>query len=253
MYFVSPSKVDDLPDSLPDQAYCLIISAPDDLKDLKVALASIAKRNPAWLAVDCQDPVSATLAYRLVAELLESAGSRIPLVLYSRPGKRKDLARAVDAHASQELEENASLYRTSIHSGGLLLEGIGDGILVESSDASSAASMALDLLQTTRIRLYRTEYISCPSCGRTLFDLQETTARIKSKTGHLKGVKIAVMGCIVNGPGEMADADFGYVGSAPGKINLYRGKEVVRKNIPSADADQELIDLIREHGMWQDP
>ena len=155
--------------------------------------------------------------------------------------------------ANQEVAEYAVLYRTSIHTGGLLLEGIGDGILVESTDAGSAAGLALDLLQTTRIRLYRTEYISCPSCGRTLFDLQETTARIKSVTGHLKGVKIAVMGCIVNGPGEMADADFGYVGSAPGKINLYRGKEVVLKNIPSEQADQALIDLIKEHGMWQDP
>ena len=253
MISISLDESFDLTHVSPGSAFCLKIQSADDLAKLNPAFDTLILAQPSWIALDCLDPISPTLTYRLVAELLESKSSRIPLVLFSSPGRRADLASAAHGEASQELEENASLYRTSIHSGGLLLEGIGDGILVESSDSSSAASMALDLLQTTRIRLYRTEYISCPSCGRTLFDLQETTARIKSKTGHLKGVKIAVMGCIVNGPGEMADADFGYVGSGPGKINLYRGKEVVRKNISSAEADQALIDLIREHGMWQDP
>ena len=103
------------------------------------------------------------------------------------------------------------------------------------------------------MRITKTEYVSCPSCGRTLFDLQSTTERIRSKTGHLKGVKIAIMGCIVNGPGEMADADFGYVGGAPGKINLYVGKECVKKNIPFEESDLKLIELIKEHGKWQDP
>ena len=237
----------------PAAAYCLQIGSVADLKDLPDALNQIASWKPTWLTLNCQEPVSATLSYRLAVEILEKMGQRIPVVLFSSAGARKQLASSMDSAAEAEINENASLYRTSIHSGGLLLEGLGDGILVQSSDSASAVSMALDLLQTTRIRLYRTEYISCPSCGRTLFDLQETTARIKSKTGHLKGVKIAVMGCIVNGPGEMADADFGYVGSAPGKINLYHGKEVVRKNIPSSEADQALIDLIQEHGMWQDP
>jgi (E)-4-hydroxy-3-methylbut-2-enyl-diphosphate synthase len=105
-------------------------------------------------------------------------------------------------------------------------------------------------LQATRTRISKTEYISCPSCGRTLFDLQETTARIRAVTNHLKGVKIAIMGCIVNGPGEMADADFGYVGSGPGKITLYRGKEIVKRNVPSEIAVEELVGLLKENGVW---
>jgi len=111
-------------------------------------------------------------------------------------------------------------------------------------------SIAFGILQATRTRISRTEYISCPSCGRTLFDLQETTARIRAVTDHLKGVKIAIMGCIVNGPGEMADADFGYVGSGVGKITLYKGKEVVKRNIDSAVAVNELINLLKENEAW---
>ena len=113
--------------------------------------------------------------------------------------------------------------------------------------------LAYNVLQGAGARITKTEFVACPSCGRTLFDLQSTTQRIRSKTGHLKGVKIAIMGCIVNGPGEMADADFGYVGGAPAKINLYVGKTCVRYNIPQKEADERLIDLIREHGKWVDP
>ena len=111
---------------------------------------------------------------------------------------------------------------------------------------------AFSILQATRTRISKTEYISCPSCGRTLFDLQETTAKIRSVTHHLKGLKIAIMGCIVNGPGEMADADFGYVGSGPGKITLYKGKEVVKKNVNSEIAVEELINLLKEEGVWHE-
>jgi (E)-4-hydroxy-3-methylbut-2-enyl-diphosphate synthase len=111
---------------------------------------------------------------------------------------------------------------------------------------------AFSILQATRTRISKTEYISCPSCGRTLFDLQETTAKIRAVTHHLKGVKIAIMGCIVNGPGEMADADFGYVGSGPGKITLYKGKDIVKRNVPAETAVDELIDLLKEHGAWID-
>jgi len=114
-------------------------------------------------------------------------------------------------------------------------------------------STAFSILQATRTRISKTEYISCPSCGRTLFDLQETTAKIRTVTNHLKGVKIAIMGCIVNGPGEMADADFGYVGSGVGKITLYRGKEVVKKNIDSEIAVTELINLLKESDAWVEP
>jgi (E)-4-hydroxy-3-methylbut-2-enyl-diphosphate synthase len=113
----------------------------------------------------------------------------------------------------------------------------------------TALDVAYRILQGARLRTTRTEYISCPSCGRTLFDLEETTARIKSATSHLKGVKIAVMGCIVNGPGEMADADFGYVGSGPGRVTLYAGKDVVARNIAEDEAPQKLLDLIGESGL----
>ena len=112
---------------------------------------------------------------------------------------------------------------------------------------------AFSILQATRTRISKTEYISCPSCGRTLFDLQETTAKIRSVTNHLKGVKIAIMGCIVNGPGEMADADFGYVGSGVGKVTLYKGKEVVKRNVDSAIAVDELINLLKENDVWVEP
>ena len=112
---------------------------------------------------------------------------------------------------------------------------------------------AFSILQATRTRISKTEYISCPSCGRTLFDLQETTAMIRNATNHLKGVKIAIMGCIVNGPGEMADADFGYVGSGPGKITLYKNKDVVKKNVPSEIAVDELIQLLKDNEVWIEP
>jgi (E)-4-hydroxy-3-methylbut-2-enyl-diphosphate synthase len=114
-------------------------------------------------------------------------------------------------------------------------------------------TISFGILQATRTRISKTEYISCPSCGRTLFELQETTAKIRAVTHHLKGLKIAIMGCIVNGPGEMADADFGYVGSGVGKITLYKGKEIMKKNIDSAIAVDELIQLLKEHNAWVDP
>jgi len=137
--------------------------------------------------------------------------------------------------------------------GALLVDGMGDGVWVE-TDARLSAKMVnatlFGILQATRTRISKTEYISCPSCGRTLFDLQETTAKIRARTDHLKGVKIGIMGCIVNGPGEMADADYGYVGTGPGKITLYKEKEVVKRNIPAECALDELEELIKEHGDW---
>ncbi|MBM9500264.1 (E)-4-hydroxy-3-methylbut-2-enyl-diphosphate synthase [Leptospira sp. 201903071] len=152
-------------------------------------------------------------------------------------------------------DSDSALYDSAIGIGGLLIDGIGDLIRIQTSgkdDLEEIFQLSYDLLQGTRLRLTKTEYISCPSCGRTLFDLQETTARIKARTGHLKGVKIAVMGCIVNGPGEMADADFGYVGAGPGKVHLYRGKEIVMKNVPSEIADEKLVELIKNNGLWQE-
>ena len=161
-------------------------------------------------------------------------------------------------------EEDLIHYATE--TGALLLDGFGDGLWLKAQPDLTIQhqpapvteptglinNIALGILQATRSRISKTEYISCPSCGRTLFDLQETTARIRAVTNHLKGVKIAIMGCIVNGPGEMADADFGYVGSGVGKITLYRGKEVVKRGLSSDVAVDELINLIRDNGMWVD-
>ena len=135
--------------------------------------------------------------------------------------------------------------------GSLLCDGIGDAVLLRSEEApSQSLRLVYNILQASGVRIFKTDYVACPSCGRTLFNLQETTARIKSSTSHLKGVRIAVMGCIVNGPGEMADADFGYVGGAPGKVNLYVGKTAVKFNIPEGEAVERLVDLIKEHGRW---
>jgi (E)-4-hydroxy-3-methylbut-2-enyl-diphosphate synthase len=147
-----------------------------------------------------------------------------------------------------------ALLHAATNIGSLLCDGIGDAILVQGESApGQALRLSYNVLQAAGSRIFKTDYVACPSCGRTLFDLQSTTARIKESTLHLKGVKIAIMGCIVNGPGEMADADFGYVGGAPGKINLYVGKTPVKFNIPEAEAVERLKDLIREHGKWFEP
>jgi (E)-4-hydroxy-3-methylbut-2-enyl-diphosphate synthase len=155
--------------------------------------------------------------------------------------------------------ENFRLY-ASTDAGALLVEGYGDGIWLSASDekdekieTSFINRTSFGILQAARTRISKTEYIACPSCGRTLFDLVEVTNRIRSRTSHLKGVKIGIMGCIVNGPGEMADADFGYVGSGAGKITLYKGKEIIRRNVSSDSAVEELIEIIRENGCWTDP
>lgn len=158
---------------------------------------------------------------------------------------------------SQQPAADEHLIHHATEAGALLLDGFGDGIWLTNQapvagETASLNNIAFGILQATRTRISKTEYISCPSCGRTLFDLQETTARIRAVTHHLKGVKIAIMGCIVNGPGEMADADFGYVGSGVGKITLYKGKEIVKRGLNSDVAVNELIDLIRENGMWVD-
>ena len=171
-----------------------------------------------------------------------------------------------DSHAASVDEQ---LIDFATMAGGLLLDGMGDGVWLSNargwlkndqisgrtylevkSNEQFLNNTAFSILQATRTRISKTEYISCPSCGRTLFDLQETTAKIRAATNHLKGVKIAIMGCIVNGPGEMADADFGYVGSGPGKITLYKSKDVMKKNVPSEIAVDELIGLLKEHGAW---
>ncbi|MEZ7839339.1 MAG: (E)-4-hydroxy-3-methylbut-2-enyl-diphosphate synthase [Flavobacteriales bacterium] len=151
------------------------------------------------------------------------------------------------------LTEEELQLQASTDMGALLLDGLGDGVFIAAENCGGdqlIMQTAFGILQATRTRISKTEYISCPSCGRTLFDLQETTAKIRSKTSHLKGLKIGIMGCIVNGPGEMADADYGYVGTGVGKITLYKKKEVVQRNIPAEDAVNALIDIIKTHGDW---
>lgn len=185
----------------------------------------------------------ALAAFRLLTCRLNRMGRRNPILL-------KDTLQV----PQPPLDAQTALLRSSIVLGALLADGIGDAILVRNEARPEAAlRLSFNILQAAGCRSFKTEYVACPSCGRTLFNLQTVTARIKARTSHLKGVKIAVMGCIVNGPGEMADADFGYVGGAPGKVNLYVGKKPVRFNIPEEEAVDRLIDLIREHGKWTDP
>jgi len=208
------------------------------LKDISNALIEKLKADKtAVLFIDTYNSHGMPEQRRLFVALLE-AGCEVPVII----GK---------AYRNLSLEQ-LQLYAATDF-GGLFVDGLGDGIFIAAENCGSDKSInetAFNILQATRTRISKTEYISCPSCGRTLFDLQETTGKIRSRTSHLKGIKIGIMGCIVNGPGEMADADYGYVGSGPGRITLYKGKEVVRKNVPSALAVDELINLIRENGDW---
>ncbi|HEY1081702.1 MAG TPA: (E)-4-hydroxy-3-methylbut-2-enyl-diphosphate synthase [Prosthecobacter sp.] len=160
---------------------------------------------------------------------------------------------AGEATASNEASFTSNLLAAATNMGALLCDGIGDAVLVNGEEApGQSLRISYNILQAAGVRIFKTDYVACPSCGRTLFNLQQTTQKIRASTGHLKGVRIAVMGCIVNGPGEMADADFGYVGGAPGKINLYVGKTAVKFNIPEEEAVERLVDLIKEHGRWFD-
>jgi (E)-4-hydroxy-3-methylbut-2-enyl-diphosphate synthase len=220
--------------------------------------AAIANDPTAVLCLSSENRLSMMAIRRMFVQLMEK-GIDNPVIL------------TVD---SQWKTKDEHLVHFATEAGALLLDGMGDGVCfgmgsesykIQQENYSQVSgrkylqsqtveefinNTAFSILQATRTRISKTEYISCPSCGRTLFDLQETTARIRAVTNHLKGVKIAIMGCIVNGPGEMADADFGYVGSGPGKITLYKGKDVVKRNVPSEIAVEELIHLIKENGAW---
>ena len=182
-------------------------------------------------------------AFRLLAAQLKRMGVNNPVLL-------KDLL----VFPATALEPKIALLRASVVIGSLLADGIGDAILVRGeAGGGQSLRLAFNILQAAGCRSFKTDYVACPSCGRTLFNLQTVTARIKERTSHLKGVKIAIMGCIVNGPGEMADADFGYVGGAPNKINLYVGHKPVKFNIPEVEAVDRLVDLIKEHNKWVEP
>jgi len=202
------------------------------LHEHRVLVSALADAAHASEPLDGFDPSNAVIVLRQRLE----AGERLP-----------------NGIAGTDRVPEAALVDASVRLGGLLCDGIGDAVSMQTrGSAAGAVDLAYRVLQGARQRTTRTEYISCPSCGRTLFDLEETTARIKARTDHLSGVKIAIMGCIVNGPGEMADADFGYVGSGVGQVTLYVGKEVVARAVPEAEATDRLVDLIREHGQWVD-
>jgi (E)-4-hydroxy-3-methylbut-2-enyl-diphosphate synthase len=205
------------------------------------AIAGInASPEPRFVTIQDHLNLPVIAAYRLLATTLDA---RHPILLkdtfFPSSDPHRDFLR--------------TLLESATNLGALLCDGIGDAILVQGEEApGQSLRLAYNILQAAGARIFKTDYVACPSCGRTLFDLQKTTARIRTATNHLKGVKIAIMGCIVNGPGEMADADFGYVGGAPGKVNLYVGRKAVKFNIPETEAVSRLVDLIREHGRWVD-
>jgi len=233
-------KIDKLGDYKPEIVYENAQIEEIDPRD-ESGIARL-NQNSALQFVTVKDNVDLPVitAFRLLAARLHP---RHPILLKDELGRKK-----------AERDFLHTLLITSINIGSLLCDGIGDAILVQGEEApGQALRLSYNILQAAGSRIFKTDYVACPSCGRTLFNLQTTTAKIKTATSHLKGVKIAIMGCIVNGPGEMADADFGYVGGAPGKVNLYVGKTAVKFNIPEAEAVDRLQDLIREHGKWVEP
>lgn len=234
---------DSLGEYQPELALEALPVAAIDPRDSAVVEA-LNERTDACLVTVADLPELPVLqAFRLLAARLQP---RHPILL-------KDTLHPGGNPASADAPLRA-LLRSSALLGSLICDGIGDAILVRNETAPGAAArLGYNILQAAGARIFKTDYVACPSCGRTLFNLQETTAKIKAATAHLKGVKIAIMGCIVNGPGEMADADFGYVGGAPGKINLYVGKTPVKFNIPESEAVARLRELIAEHGKWVDP
>jgi (E)-4-hydroxy-3-methylbut-2-enyl-diphosphate synthase len=233
-------KIDKMGDYKPEIVYEKAQIKELDPRD-EAAIAQLNQSSTTQLVTikDCVDlPVIA--AFRLLTARLHP---RHPILLKDELGRKRD---------EKDFLETLLIASTNI--GSLLCDGIGDAILVQGEETpGQALRLSYNILQAAGSRIFKTDYVACPSCGRTLFNLQATTAKIKAATLHLKGVKIAIMGCIVNGPGEMADADFGYVGGAPGKVNLYVGKTAVKFNIPEAEAVNRLQDLIREHGKWIEP
>jgi (E)-4-hydroxy-3-methylbut-2-enyl-diphosphate synthase len=266
--------------------YATWLLVPDKQKYHPLLQAEEYLRSPSSFTHDCYISIDCNL--EVSATLLESVRAKNNIVLcvwssavQAMASVKDFITKLMKEHIqcpviivveSRDTTIDEQLIHFSTEAGALFLDGMGDGIWLKNEPASLVNSKvsgrtyletknnhqfinntSFSILQATRTRISKTEYISCPSCGRTLFDLQETTAKIRSVTNHLKGVKIAIMGCIVNGPGEMADADFGYVGSGPGKITLYKGKEVVKRSVNSEIAVEELVDLLKENGAWIEP
>src|SRR6267143_2846610 len=232
-------KIDKMGDYKPEIIYENARIQEVDPHDADAIARLNRSSEPRFVTVRDDVDLAMIAAFRLLAAKLQS---RHPILL-------KD---TVSQHRHEDFLKTLLIAATDI--GSLLCDGIGDADLVQGEEApGQALRLSYNILQAAGSRIFKTDYVACPSCGRTLFNLQTTTARIKAATSHLKGVKIAIMGCIVNGPGEMADADFGYVGGAPGKVNLYVGKTAVKFNIPETEAVDRLKDLIREHGKWVEP
>jgi (E)-4-hydroxy-3-methylbut-2-enyl-diphosphate synthase len=271
-------KIDRMGDYKPENIYenanVVEIDPRDDIAISKVN----DQRTPQFVTVSDDLDLSVIAAFRLLAArlqarhpiLLKDAFNCMPSVSDANQNDGVSQSGAAGTRATQTGSPKGEVRRSerikrptdfletlltaSTNIGSLLCDGIGDAILVQGEEApGQALRLSYNILQAAGSRIFKTDYVACPSCGRTLFNLQTTTAKIKAATSHLKGVKIAIMGCIVNGPGEMADADFGYVGGAPGKVNLYVGKTAVKFNIPEAEAVDRLKDLIREHGKWIEP
>jgi len=247
-------KIDRMGDYKPEIVYeSAAIREVDPCDDSAVAKINL-ENTPQLVTVRDDIDLPVIAAFRLLAAKLQA---RHPILLKDTLTCRASVS---DANRNDGVSQKrptdflTTLLTASTNIGSLLCDGIGDAILVQGEEApGQALRLSYNILQAAGSRIFKTDYVACPSCGRTLFNLQTTTAKIKAATSHLKGVKIAIMGCIVNGPGEMADADFGYVGGAPGKVNLYVGKTAVKFNIPEAEAVNRLQDLIREHGKWADP
>jgi len=247
-------KIDRMGDYKPEIVYeDANVNEIDPRDDAAIAKVN-AQQSPQFVTVTDEIDVPVIAAFRLLAAKLRA---RHPILLKDTLNCRASVS---DANQNDGVSQKRptdflhTLLTASTNIGSLLCDGIGDAILVQGEEApGQALRLSYNILQAAGSRIFKTDYVACPSCGRTLFNLQTTTAKIKAATLHLKGVKIAIMGCIVNGPGEMADADFGYVGGAPGKVNLYVGKTAVKFNIPEAEAVDRLKDLIREHGKWIDP
>ena len=231
-------KLEGLGDFQPELVYEDLPVVEIDPRDGDAVAAVNARSEAVLVTVRDGLDLPVIAAFRLLAAKVDE---RHPVLL-------KD---SLDPRPDPQTPFVRTLLGASARIGSLLCDGIGDAVLLRTEDApGQTLRLAYNILQAAGVRIFKTDYVACPSCGRTLFNLQETTARIKAATEHLKGVKIAIMGCIVNGPGEMADADFGYVGGAPGKVNLYVGKKAVKFNIPEAEAVERLVDLIKEHGRW---
>ncbi|TMP89888.1 MAG: 4-hydroxy-3-methylbut-2-en-1-yl diphosphate synthase, partial [Verrucomicrobia bacterium] len=233
-------KIDKLGDYKPEIIFEDAKIEEIDPRDEKAIERLNKSASPQFVTVRDDVDLAVIAAFRLLAAQLDP---RHPILLKDELGRKK---------AERDFLHTLLVASTNI--GSLLCDGIGDAILVQGEEApGQALRLSYNILQAAGSRIFKTDYVACPSCGRTLFNLQTTTAKIKAATSHLKGLKIAIMGCIVNGPGEMADADFGYVGGAPGKVNLYVGKTAVKFNIPEAEAVDRLQDLILERGKWVEP